>query len=156
MDFAKYYVQKPPSFWEPVIFSDESQFNIFGSDGWQKVLQKANQTLKTKNMRPIFKHGGGGIMSWGCISVKGLVPYITYCKWYYGSTYLHRILWNNLQQRANKLSLGLSFKFQQDNDPKHVAMGTKELAVLQYTRAAEDTSQTLIQSNGMKLINEYD
>lgn len=33
LSFAKQYVNKDPAFWNKVIFSDESKFNIFGSDG---------------------------------------------------------------------------------------------------------------------------
>ncbi|GBM27618.1 hypothetical protein AVEN_35275-1 [Araneus ventricosus] len=33
LDFAKSMVDKDVSFWDSVIFADESKFNIFGSDG---------------------------------------------------------------------------------------------------------------------------
>ncbi|GFV74952.1 transposable element Tc1 transposase [Trichonephila clavipes] len=46
-----------------VIFSDESKFNIHGSDGHQKVWRKANTALEPKNMRGTVKHGGGSIMN---------------------------------------------------------------------------------------------
>ncbi|GFW23570.1 transposable element Tcb2 transposase [Trichonephila clavipes] len=36
------------------------------------------------------------------------------------------ILQNNLKERADKLGLGSSFIFQQDNDPKHTAFVVKE------------------------------
>lgn len=33
LTFAKEYVNKSPGFWRKVVFSDESKYNIFGSDG---------------------------------------------------------------------------------------------------------------------------
>lgn len=43
--FANEYINKPLSFWHSVIFSDESKFNLFGSDGRQYVWRKANTAL---------------------------------------------------------------------------------------------------------------
>uniref|UniRef100_T1HBX6 HTH_Tnp_Tc3_2 domain-containing protein n=1 Tax=Rhodnius prolixus TaxID=13249 RepID=T1HBX6_RHOPR len=65
LDFAKEYVSKPSSFWETVIFSDESKFNVCGSDGRQKVWRKRNEAMKMKNIKPTFKHGGSNILVWG-------------------------------------------------------------------------------------------
>jgi hypothetical protein len=35
--FARAYVNKPIDFWKTVLFTDESKFNIYGSDGPQYV-----------------------------------------------------------------------------------------------------------------------
>jgi hypothetical protein len=40
MEFARAYVNKPIDFWKTVLFSDESKFNIFGSDGPQYVWRE--------------------------------------------------------------------------------------------------------------------
>lgn len=53
MDFAKQHLNRPESFWENVVFSDESKFNIYGSDGAQKVWKKVNGTKYV--MRTITK-----------------------------------------------------------------------------------------------------
>lgn len=37
LEFAKMYLNKPIEFWKNVIFSDESKFNIFYSDGRKYV-----------------------------------------------------------------------------------------------------------------------
>ena len=41
IDFANEYKNKTNEFWDKVIFSDESKYNIFGSDGrhlvWRKI-----------------------------------------------------------------------------------------------------------------------
>ena len=45
--FAKEHVGKPKSFWNEVIFSDESKKNVFGSDGRQIVWRKKNVEFTT-------------------------------------------------------------------------------------------------------------
>ncbi|GFW22371.1 transposable element Tcb1 transposase [Trichonephila clavipes] len=48
---------KTDNFWKKVIFSDESKFNIFGSDGRRTVWRKPNTVLDPKNLHPTVKHG---------------------------------------------------------------------------------------------------
>ncbi|GBM12118.1 hypothetical protein AVEN_33618-1, partial [Araneus ventricosus] len=63
-------VDRDISFWESVIFVDESKFNIFGSDGQTTVWRKPNEDFNTKSLLPTVKHGGGGIMVWGCFAAS--------------------------------------------------------------------------------------
>ncbi|GFW64817.1 transposable element Tc1 transposase [Trichonephila clavipes] len=58
IDFAKENEKQDRIFLNSVIFSDESKFNIHGSDGHQKVWSQANAALEPKNMRGTVKHGG--------------------------------------------------------------------------------------------------
>lgn len=60
--FAKEYVNKSPDFWRKVIFSDESKYNIFGSDGRLRVCRRPKNALNPKCTVKTVKHGGGGIM----------------------------------------------------------------------------------------------
>lgn len=55
-------------FWNDVIFSGASKFNVYGSDGREIVWRKANIELNNNNVCPTVKHGGGGVLVWGCIS----------------------------------------------------------------------------------------
>ncbi|GFV61025.1 transposable element Tcb1 transposase [Trichonephila clavipes] len=48
--------------WNEVIFSDESKFNIFGSDGRRMVSRKPNTSHHPKHTIPTVKHGGGSVM----------------------------------------------------------------------------------------------
>ncbi|GFX81563.1 transposable element Tc1 transposase [Trichonephila clavipes] len=70
--FAKMYVNQPTEYWENVIFDDESKYNIFGSDGNQKVWRKSNTTMHVKNLRPSLKYGGGNQTVWGCMASSGV------------------------------------------------------------------------------------
>ncbi|GFV74315.1 transposable element Tc1 transposase [Trichonephila clavipes] len=45
------------------LFSDESKFNIFGSDGRRTVWRNPNTALDPKNLHPTVKHGGVSVMA---------------------------------------------------------------------------------------------
>jgi transposase len=124
LDFAKKHRFKKEDFWNQVIFSDESKYNIFGSDGRRMVWRKKNTEMQPQNLVPTVKHGGGSVMVWGCMSAAGvgklhIIEGIMDHKMYI------RILKDNLSASAEKLGLQGTYIFQQDNDPKHTAQNTK-------------------------------
>jgi hypothetical protein len=125
LDFAKANINKTMDFWENIIFSDESKFNIFGSDGRKFVWKKCNAELDKQNLQPTVKHGGGHVMVWGCMSYNG-VGQLAFIDGIMNAEMYIDVLRNNLRQSAAKLGIGETFQFQQDNDPKHTAMKTKE------------------------------
>ncbi|CAH2108158.1 unnamed protein product [Euphydryas editha] len=49
LEFAKTYQNKDREFWNKVIFSDESKFNIFGSDGRRTVWRKKKLRTPAKS-----------------------------------------------------------------------------------------------------------
>ncbi|GFV16091.1 transposable element Tc1 transposase [Trichonephila clavipes] len=61
LDFASAHVGKDFDFWKTVVFTDESKFNGFGSDGRVRVWRK-NTTMNPENLTPNVKHGGGSVM----------------------------------------------------------------------------------------------
>lgn len=66
------HINKSQEFWEKVIFSDESKFNVWGSDGRKLVWRKKGDALNKENLIPTVKHGGGSVMVWGCMSACGV------------------------------------------------------------------------------------
>ncbi|GBM51579.1 hypothetical protein AVEN_824-1 [Araneus ventricosus] len=70
--FAKSMLDKDISFWESVIFVDESKFNIFGFAGRIGVWRKPNEELNPKTLLPNVEHGNGGIMVYGCFAASGM------------------------------------------------------------------------------------
>lgn len=72
LEFARLHVNKPDSFWRTILWSDEPKYNIFGSDRHRRVWRKPKEALKTKNLNPTVKHGGGSVLIWGCMSYNGL------------------------------------------------------------------------------------
>lgn len=109
-----------------VIFADESKYNLFGCDGKVLVYRKPNTELEEKNMVPTVKHGGGGVMVWGCMAASG-VGYLAFIDGIMDHRKYIDLLKQNLQPSAEKLGLSNRFKFYQDNDPKHSAINTKLL-----------------------------
>lgn len=120
LNFAKEYINKTEDFWDGVLFSDESKFNIFQSDGRIRVWRKPNTELEKNNVVRTVKHGGGGVMVWGCMAASG-VGNLVFIDGTMDKTVYLNILKENLLQSVEKLGLGDRFYFQQDNDPKHTA-----------------------------------
>lgn len=124
LEFAKTYRNKDFSFWETVLFTDESKFNIFGSDGRPYVWRKRNEELLAKNMKPNVKHGGGSVMVWGSFSAAG-PGMLHFIEGIMDQRVYLDILKANLPQAKEKLGLSESWHFYQDNDPKHKAYNVR-------------------------------
>ncbi|GFX84124.1 transposable element Tcb1 transposase [Trichonephila clavipes] len=124
LELAKTHQLKTGNFWKKVIFSDESKFNIFGSDGRRTVWRKPNTVLDPKNLRRTVKHGGGSVMVWGCMASNGVGNLVLIDGIMDHKLYIDRHN-NNLKESAKKLGLDGNFIFQQDNDSKHTARNVK-------------------------------
>lgn len=110
--------------WKKVLFSDESKYSIFGSDGIRYVRRPKHERLNPKYVLPTVKHGGGSVMVWGCFSGYGMGP-------------IHRIegimdrykyatILEDIMLPYAEWNMPLRFIFQQDNDPKHTSKFVKE------------------------------
>jgi transposase len=119
-------VNKPIDFWKTVLFSDESKFNIFGSDGplyvWRKPRKKE---LDPKNIIPTVKHGGDHAMVWGCMDYAGVGELATVEGIMNAKGHVN-ILRGNLKKSVRKLGIQHSYLFQKDNDPKNTARITRK------------------------------
>lgn len=124
IEFAKKYKKEDQTFWNNVLFTDESKFNLFGSDGRVNVWRRPNEELKQKNLRATVKHGGGSVMVWGCFSAAGVGSLVFIDGIMDRKVYIN-ILRNNMKQSAEKLGIKDKFNFYQDNDPKHKANETR-------------------------------
>lgn len=118
--FTKDYFNKDQEFWRNVIFTDESKFNLFGSDGRTMVWRQPNMELDSKNTTPTVKHGGGSVMVWGCFSASG-VGNLVFIEGIMNQHVYMALLKENLKASAQKLGIEKTFAFYQDNDPKHKA-----------------------------------
>lgn len=72
LQFANEYVFKDNLFWRPVLFSDESKFNIFKPDCRILTWRKPDTELNLKNLQSTVKHGGGGVLAWSVMSASGV------------------------------------------------------------------------------------
>lgn len=125
LTFAKNHLNTAQTFWDNVIFSDESKFEIFGSKRRNKVWRSSNSELLPQNLTATVKHGGGSVMVWGCMSAAGTGNLVFIESTMNSKDYL-AILQNNLLPSVQKLGLTSPWVFQQDNDPKHTAKIVKE------------------------------
>ncbi|GFW63668.1 transposable element Tcb1 transposase [Trichonephila clavipes] len=124
LEFAKTHQLKTDNFWKKVIFSDESKFNICGSDGRRTIWRKPNTALDPKYLRPTVKHGGGSVMVWDCVASNGVGNLVFIDGIMDHKLYIDKLN-NNLKESAKKLGLDGNFILQQDNDPKHTARNFK-------------------------------
>ena len=70
--FACQHKDWTPEQWSRVVFSDESRFLLFRSDGRAYVRRAAGEEFRDECLQFTVKHGGGGIMVWGCINSRGV------------------------------------------------------------------------------------
>ena len=61
LNFAKRYKNWTVSDWNKVVWSDESKFQIFGSDGRQYCWKRPKDPLQDAHVKPTVKFGGGSI-----------------------------------------------------------------------------------------------
>lgn len=108
-----------PEEWLRVTFSDESKFNMSGSDGIQYCRRRSGEENMERNLKKSIKPGEGSITVWGCITpngtgrlhrVEGNMDSIQYCN------ILEKSLLGTLSDQSLQPS---DIILQQDNDPKH-------------------------------------
>ncbi|CAF2133106.1 unnamed protein product [Rotaria magnacalcarata] len=114
------YRDKGMTFWKQVLWSDESKYNLFGSDGKVMVWRTSKEEFNPKCTVPTVKHGGGNVKVWGCFAWNGVGNLFFIDDNMTGEMYKD-ILAENLFQSSKKLKLGPDMVFQHDNDPKHTS-----------------------------------
>lgn len=110
--------------WKEIIWSDESRFEIFKSDGPCRVWRALGERFNIENLSPTVKHGGGGVMMWGCFSAKSLGPLVKVEGTLNRFGYIE-ILEKNLLPWVKSNFRGENYFFQDDNAPIHTAKDVK-------------------------------
>ncbi len=103
-----------------IIFSDESNFQVFNRDTKLRVRRLQSEKYLPQNITPRVQGGGGSIGFWGCIHSSGTGV----CKTYTGriNRFGYRnILENCLLPSIEIFSSGCNLIYQQDNAPAHKA-----------------------------------
>lgn len=142
LKFAKNYFQKSSRFWNLVVWSDESKFNVFGNDGRPYVRRPPLKELDPRYTKKTVKHGGSSVMVWGCFTASGVGPIVQINGKMTGEMY-RDILETHLN-REYADNLPLAWIFQQDNDPKHCSrvvkswFETNSISVLEWPAQSPD------------------
>ncbi|EFP10171.1 hypothetical protein CRE_24561 [Caenorhabditis remanei] len=124
MEFARAHKDWTIDQWKEVIWSDESKFMLFGSDGISYVRRPVGTRYDPKDQLPTVKHGGGCIMVWGAFSGNGVGPLHKSEGIMDKNVYL-TILENVMLPYARRTH-ERRYTFQQDNDPKHASKLVKK------------------------------
>ncbi|KAI4890787.1 hypothetical protein NFI96_000033 [Prochilodus magdalenae] len=141
LKYANDHLKDEPSYWEKVLWSDETKIELFGLNSTRHVWRKKNAAYDPKNTVPTFKHVGGSIMFWGVFSAKGTGLLHRITGKMDGAMY-RTILRDNLLPSARDLKMGRGWVFQHDNDPKHTAKATKDWLKKNHIKVMEWPSQS--------------
>uniref|UniRef100_A0A8R1I549 DDE_3 domain-containing protein n=2 Tax=Caenorhabditis japonica TaxID=281687 RepID=A0A8R1I549_CAEJA len=108
-----------PREWANHIWSDESKFNLFGTDGIQWIRRPIGSRYAPQYQFLTVKQRGGSVMVWGCFSDTSMGPF----KRIVGTMdrYVFEDILENTIRPWARANLGQSWVFQQDNDPKHTS-----------------------------------
>ena len=142
LKFAKKYRNWTFEDWKKIIFSDESKFNLFGSDGKRYVRRPIGSRNDVRYQTPTVKHGGGSIMVWGAFSAQGVGPLIQ-IEGLMTSVMYRDILNSHLLPYARS-DMTRKWIFQHDNDPKHTSklvkgwLSSKKIKVLDWPAQSPD------------------
>ena len=121
LEWAKAHVNWTRGNWKSVLFSDESKFNIFGSDGHGWCWRRSGEELDPRYTKKVVKHGGGSIMVWGYITATG-PGWICRIEGTMDTMLYTQILDDELLGTLGDLEIKKKdIYFQQDNDPKHTS-----------------------------------
>ena len=123
-EFAEKHLYCTEKFWDTVISSDTTKFNIFGADAGKRVWRKVVEGMHPCNTIRRVKPGRGNMMLWGCMSENG-VWNIEFVDTPMNQKQYNNILKSNLNASAEKMSHSGRSIFQHGNDPDHTAHNAK-------------------------------
>ncbi|KAI6656175.1 hypothetical protein LOD99_1508 [Oopsacas minuta] len=115
-----------PRDWADIIWSDESRFKLFNSDGRVRVWRESNQRFNPNNVTRTLQGNGGSVLVWGCYYGNTLGPLIFVEQNVTSHVYITRILgpfYKNFY--IPSIEYGKILTFQQDNAPAHMSKRTR-------------------------------
>lgn len=109
------------NFWDGVIFTDESKYNLYGPDGHKQVWRYPGAPTLPEHFRYTVKFGGGSVMVWGAITAYGVGKLV----------FIDKIMDANMFVAILKFGFTTTLEMynllvdnvylQMDNDPKHTS-----------------------------------
>ena len=98
--------------WHKVVWSDESKFNVFGSDGRVYIRRRVGEDCLMECVQSTVTFGGGSLMVWGCITCDGVGSLTKVDSRMNAKDYIK--LWLHFMT-----SMGPEYSFQHNNAPCH-------------------------------------
>uniref|UniRef100_A0A1I7WIJ5 DDE_3 domain-containing protein n=1 Tax=Heterorhabditis bacteriophora TaxID=37862 RepID=A0A1I7WIJ5_HETBA len=136
--FAREHLTWSTADWTKVLFSDDSKFNCFGSDGKKYVRHRLGEELMLKCTIPTIKHGGGSVMVCAVFNRNGPGP-LHIVEGIMDSTSYVRILGENILPYVRSQRLGRNWIFQQNNDLKtQVTPRNKKITKMEWPSQSSD------------------
>ena len=105
IQYAKKYREQPLCFWDQVLWTDESKFNLFGSNGRVMVWRTPQEAFNPRCTVPTVKYGGGNVTCWGSFSSSGVGNLVFIDGNMTGEVY-HDILQRNLFESIKTTEFG--------------------------------------------------
>jgi hypothetical protein len=130
--FAREHLHWTVLQWKQILWSDESRFQLFRSDGLHYVRRPIGHRFTPRFLQPTVKHGGGSLMVWGCFHGGGLGPLVQI----HGimDRFYYRDILNDYMVPYADDNMPLTFTFQHDNDPKHSSKLVREWLLENHVR----------------------
>ena len=125
LDFATEHILWTEEQWNMVHFSDESKFNLFGSDCKRLVRHKKGEFLSPLCVKKTVKFGAASVIVCGMISSAGVGPIVHFLSNINASVYkelLHQHDLPHLCKRTAETSI-----FIQDKMPSHMTSSIAEV-----------------------------
>lgn len=111
--------------WKKVIWSDESRYTLFQNDGRTRVWRLQKERYDIDCVVPTVKHGGGGVMVWGCFTWDCLGPLIRLEGAINSQRYIEEVLESHLVPFIETFGDDADdYTFQQDNASIHTSKMT--------------------------------
>ena len=139
LKFAKEHLNWTANKWSKILRSDESKFDMFGSDGIKYVRCPIGLRNDIKYQVPTVKHGGCSVMVWSCFSRDGVGP-IYRVQGIMDQNMCKGIIKDIMPPHAKDKMLH-GWTFQHDNDPKHTSKLVTEFLAQKKVRILEWPSQ---------------
>ncbi|XP_011270705.1 hypothetical protein CAOG_09018 [Capsaspora owczarzaki ATCC 30864] len=106
--------------WRKVVFSSEAHMRLHASTPRGRVWRKKGAPLTRDMVKETVQHGGTEIYLWGAISSRGPLPLVPLDEALTGKQYA-QMLDKNLLPGMNRLKMGGTFIFMQDNAAVHTS-----------------------------------
>lgn len=120
LQFAHNHLAWTLAQWKAVLFTDESRFCLYSSDGRQRVWRRPGERYAACTFVPRVSHNGGSIMVWAGISLEARTELVFVEG---GSLTAHRYITDILEDHVVPFAplIGDNFILMHDNARPHVA-----------------------------------